>query len=119
MGGYCRGGGDMLVCRLMLGHESSTQENRDGDHIWVPSMNYYVISSPPQVLPQYIIKFSSGSFAGGPTNPELEKVLRAGHWTTIEAAAITPVPRNRPCVMSRPTATVLWIGFLHAHLSDE
>merc|ERR1712110_1238897 len=30
-----------------------------------------------------------------------------------------PVPPNRPCLMSRDSATVLWIGFLHAHLSDE
>jgi len=114
--GYCRGGQYMLVCRLMLGWESSTQDNRDGDHIWVPAMSYYVISSPPQVLPLYIVKLCSRP--GAPQNQELEKVLGAAHWTTIQQAAVVPVPRNRPCVMSRPTATVLWIGFLHAHLSD-
>lgn len=113
--GYCRGGEYMLVCRLTLGWESSTQENKDGDHIWVPSTSYYVISSPAQVLPAYIVKFC----AGGARNSELEQVLRSGRWTTMQRAAFKPVPRNRPCVMSRPTATVLWIGFLHAHLSDE
>ena len=41
--GYCRGGQYMLVCRVALGVESSTAQNLDGDHIWVPSCKYYVI----------------------------------------------------------------------------
>jgi len=109
-----------LVCRLSLGFESSSEQNRDGDHIWVPSMSYYVISEPAQVLPVYILRFSGGySMSRGLQNRELEGVLSSTHWTTMQTAAFKPVPPNRPCVMSRPTATVLWIGFLHAHLSDE
>jgi len=115
--GYCRGGEYMLVCRLMLGHESSTPENRDGDHIWVPSTLYYVISSPPQVLPLYIVKYCSSKAA--PQNSELVKVLSSSHWTTVKEAEVEPVPPNRKCFMSRATATALWIGFLHAHLSDS
>jgi len=111
----------MLVCRLTLGFESSDQQNRDGDHIWVPGMSYYVISSPAQVLPIYILRFASGrrSYGDKLACPELDKVLSAGRWTTKHAEAIVPVPRNRPCVMTRNSATVLWIGFLHAHISDE
>jgi len=119
--GYCRGGEYMLVCRLCFGFQSSTEENRDGDHIWVPHQSYYVISSPAQVLPLYIVKFSCGprSICRAPKNDELEKVLRSEHWTTKQSVAIKPVPPNRPCIMSRPSATVLWIGFLHSHISDE
>jgi len=29
------------------------------------------------------------------------------------------LPRQRECLMSRPYATVLWMGFLQGHLSDE
>lgn len=80
-------------------------------------MLYYVISSPPQVLPLYIVKYSTSKAA--PQNSELMKVLCSNHWTTVKEADIVPVPRNRKCLMSRTTATVLWIGFLHAHLSDS
>jgi len=118
--GYCRGGDYMLVCRLCLGVESSTEANVDGDHIWVPRCSYYVISSPAQVLPLYILRFASPtSYGARPECPELARVLAAGSWSTKEAAAIVPVPPNRPCLMSRAQATVLWIGLLHAHLSDE
>merc|ERR1712110_343681 len=122
--GYCRGGEYMLVCRLCLGFESSSQGNSDGDHIWVPGCSYYVISMPAQVLPLYILKFDAAGRGYGygsavPRSVGLEKVLSAGSWTTKQAAASVPVPPNRPCLMSRPTATVLWIGLLHAHLSDE
>jgi len=121
---YCRGGEYMLVCRLYLGWQSSSEANLDGDHIWVPQCGYYVISSPWQVLPLYILKFRAGGRGHGmysmsPQNDELQRVLRSKHWTTKTATAIKPVPPNRPCLMSRPSATVLWIGFLHAHLSDE
>lgn len=117
--GYCRGGEYMIVCRLCLGFESSTPENRDGDHIWVPSQSYYVIASPPQVLPLFIVRFTGSFCRAGVQSPELSRVLSAGTYTTKRAEAIVPVPRNRACLMSRASATVLWIGFLHAHLSDE
>lgn len=58
--GYCRGGSYMLVCQLCLGKESSTEENEDGDHIWAAACGYYVISSPEQVLPLYIVRFEDG-----------------------------------------------------------
>merc|ERR1719230_1242816 len=92
--GYCRGGEYMLVCRLTLGVESSSPKNTDGDHIWVPDMSYYVISSPAQILPLYIVRFdttASASYGGrvkGPRSVELEKVLGAGSWTTKKAEAI-------------------------------
>jgi len=116
---YCKGGQYMLICRLCLGVPSSTEANSDGDHIWVPSCAYYVISSPAQVLPVYIVKFSSAACGYSPAPEELQKVLEAGRWTTKKLDALVPVPRNRRCTMSRPSATVLWIGFLHAHLSDQ
>merc|ERR1712190_335258 len=68
--GYCRGDGYMLVCRLALGTEASSQALGDGDHIWVPSMKYYVIASPEQVVPLYIVRFNTKK---GPS--ELESVL--------------------------------------------
>jgi len=118
---YSRGGEYMLVCRLSLGIQSSTPENKDGDHIWVPGTGYFVIKEPDQVLPQYIIKFSGGqSCYGGPVIcHKLESALAKEYCTKVEDE-IVPVPQNqRPCVMSREAASVLWIGFLHAHLSDE
>ncbi|CAE8648728.1 unnamed protein product [Polarella glacialis] len=113
--GYCRGGDYMLVCRLLFGFESSSQANKDGDHIWVESAKYYVISSPAQVLPLFLVRFADS----GCKDAELEKVLSAGTWTTKKAEEVLAVPPNRPCVMSRESATVLWMGLLHAHLSDE
>merc|ERR1712113_190235 len=120
--GYCRGGEYMLVCRLTLGHASSTPENRDGDHIWVPSQGYYVIKEPEQVLPQYIVKFAAGGgyhYGRQIQDASLETILQQGKWSTKAVEEIKPVPRQRDCHMSRPTATCLWLGFLHAHLSDE
>jgi len=120
--GYCKGGDYMLVCRLTLGVESSTADNKDGDHIWVPGCGYYVIKEPEQVLPQYIIKFMSSGGYGyrhGVQSPTLEAVLDQGKWSTKLDEEIKPVPRQRECCMSRPSATVLWMGFLHGHLSDE
>jgi hypothetical protein len=118
---YCRGGQYMIVCRLLLGVQSSSQRNSDGDHIWVPQCSYYVIASPAQILPLYIVKFNMklNPSGGCPTPQELGRVLQLGKWTTKEADALVPVPRNRRCIMSRPSATVLWIGFLHAHLDDH
>merc|ERR1712048_1531253 len=119
--GYCRGGEYMLVCRLTLGEESSTPDNNDGDHIWVPSAKYYVIARASQILPQYLIKFSSsrGYGYGGSTQcPKLEKALASGY-STKPAPRMVPVPEQRPCVMKRPFATVLWMGFLHGHFEDD
>merc|ERR1712072_168261 len=123
--GYCRGGEYMLVCRLTLGEESSTPENKDGDHIWVPSAGYYVIKEPDQVLPQYIIKFTQSAgydcydYGYQVKSAKLESISQQGTWSTKAEEEIRPVPRQRDCCMSRPTATVLWMGFLHGHLSDE
>jgi len=118
--GYCRGGQYMLVCRLTLGEESSTPANNDGDHIWVPSAGYYVIREPDQVLPQYIVKYRCGySDRCSIKSNNLEKVLAHKTWSTKVDEEIKPVPRQRDCFMSRPTASVLWMGFLHGHLSDE
>lgn len=114
----------MPVCRLILGVQSFDSEIIDGDHIWVPQCSYYVISSPAQVLPIYIVKFDAArhfhnALTSCPKSAELEKVLAGGQWTTKKLDAVVPVPRNRRCIMSRLNATVLWIGFLHAHFSDE
>lgn len=76
--GYCRGGSFMLVCQLCLGHQSSTPENLDGDHIWVPSAHYYVISTPAQILPLYIVRFScSMGLARQPSLGKEEETLEA------------------------------------------
>lgn len=112
--GYCHGGSFMLVCRLLLGEESYSRSNRDGDHIWVPDCQYYVISHPAQAQPLFLIQFKTP----GTSDPLLDQVLRAGSWSTKKEESIIPVPPNRPCVMSRSEALVLWIGFLHAHHSD-
>jgi hypothetical protein len=56
---YCRRESFMLICQLTLGVESKEYENQDGDHIWVPSAKYYVVSSPAQVLPLYIVHFGN------------------------------------------------------------
>jgi hypothetical protein len=120
--GYCKGGEYMLVCRLTLGHESSTPQNKDGDHIWVSSTGYYVVKEPEQVLPQYIIKFAGSSCYGYGSHirsSKLEGILEQGKWSTKVDAEIKPVPRQRDCLMSRDTTTVLWMGFFHGHLSDE
>lgn len=133
---YCKGSEYMLVCRLCLGIESSSEENGDGDHIWVPNRSYYVIASPSQILPLYIVKFAAPHFdcmlrlhmsVYGDSSKEierpkcdiLERVLESGTWTTKRPEKIEPVPQNRMCHMSRDSALVLWIGYLHAHLHDE
>jgi len=117
--GYARGGEYMLVCRLTFGIQSSTMQNLDGDHIWVPSQGYYVIKEPTQVLPQFIVKFSSGcGYTSPPVNPGLEKALADGYSTKAKEE-FKPVMHQRPCLMSRDYASVLWMGFFHGNFSDE
>jgi len=111
---YCRGDSYMIVCRLLLGTQASNERLGDGDHIWVPSMGYYVISSPEQVAPQYILKFNAKD---GPR--ELEKVLSLPKWTTLEQACVQTIPENRPCAMTAPFTDALWMGYLHPQHSDE
>jgi len=120
--GYCRGGKYMLVCRLTLGIASTYGGNsaaQDGDHVWVPSYGgsgCYVIAEPDQILPQFIVQFSG---SGSASCPRLELAL-ASHYSTKPPPVPVPVPaRQRDCKMSRETATVLWMGFLHAHFSDD
>merc|ERR1719223_955549 len=114
--GYCRGGEYMLVCRLYLGVKSSSFANTDGDHIWVPSTQYYVISSPAQILPVFIVKFKNSATS---RSLELEAALKAQVWSTKKEEQVRSLPPPRPCMMSRETATVLWIGLMYAHNSDE
>jgi len=118
--GYCRGGFYMFVCRLSLGHESSTMANADGDHIWVPNQQYYVISKPEQILPQYIIRFSSPKHRLGSSVvcSELTRALSLPRWSTKREREVTHVPANRPCVMSMPSTNALWMGYLHANVTD-
>lgn len=114
----CSGGQYMLVCRLTLGNESSTHLNADGDHRWIAEQGCYVIKESEQVLPQYIIRFSTN--AALVRCKILEDILSQTKWSTItEEVKIKPVPRQRKCCMSNPFTTVLWMGFLHGHLSDE
>jgi len=121
---FCRGGQFMLVCRLTLGIRSIDTGNcqaLDGDHAWVPhygGSGCYVIAEPDQILPQFIVQFGSDRF-GSATCPELERALKHGY-STKPPAEIVPVPRDqRRCNMSREAATVLWMGFLHAHFGDD
>jgi len=116
---YCRGGQYMLVCRLALGVTSSCTKNKDGDHIWVPSCQYYVISSPAQILPIFIVKFKASSFSRELHSTALETALKAGVWSTKQEEKVLALPPTRPCMMSRPTATVLWMGLMYAHNSDD
>jgi len=110
----------MLVCRLALGVESSTEANLDGDHIWVPSCKYYVISRPEQILPIFVVRFESPRSSRSPlVSAELERVLGAGVWSTKEQEKRRELPPPRPCMMSRPFAKVLWMGLMYAHHSDE
>merc|ERR1711865_419031 len=118
--GYCKGGEYLLVCRLALGRESSTAQNQDGDHIWVPSCKYYVISRPEQILPIFIVKFRSPRSYHSPlVSEEFEKVLAAGVWSTKKEEMRRALPPPRPCMMSRPFAKGLWMGLMYAHNSDE
>jgi len=75
---YSKGGSFMFVCQLCLGKESSSEANFDGDHIWVPGCNYYVISRPAQALPTYIVEFESPytqPHFDGAAQPELRAAL--------------------------------------------
>jgi len=117
---YCNGGNYMLICRLSLGVQSICSSNRDGDHIWVPENQYYVISQPSQILPLFIVKFRRRSYGLAANSTSLENALSGGGYSTMRmSTAVQPVPANRPCCMSRPSTNGLWMGFLHAHLSDE
>jgi len=106
----------MFVCRLSLGHASSTEANKDGDHIWVPTQQYYVISQPQQILPQYIVRFSRGRSV---CSPELTRALSLPRWSTKRERQIMHVPANRPCVMSMQSTNALWMGYLHANVPDN
>jgi len=119
--GYSRGGLYMLVCRLCLGVPSSSQANRDGDHIWADGPQYYVIAHPAQVLPQYIVKFGSSIYSdrSPAVDENLEKILAMKKWSTKREQVVTHIPPNRPCVMEMSSTTALWMGFLHAMYSDE
>jgi len=120
--GYSKGGQYMLVCRLTLGQVSSTPENRDGDHIWVPQNGYYVVKQPNQVLIQYIVKFNLGDrqgFGFGPAlSQTLERHLSDGYNTKPAPERRSP-PQPRECVMSRPSTQALWMGLMHPHISDD
>jgi len=116
---YSAGGQYVLVCRLSLGCESTDYSNSDGDHIWVPENQYYVISEASQALPCYILKFEHfhGDFAPQ-SYPKLDLALNST-WSTKVDERKRDVPKNRPCNMSMPETRFLWIGFLHNHISDE
>lgn len=118
--GYSKGGQYMLVCRLTLGYQSSTPQNLDGDHIWVPENGYYVIKEPNQVLVQYIVKFQTAQrynsyFAICDT---LERHLSDGY-STKPPPQKKNLPAPRPCQMTRPSAMALWMGLLPAHIPDD
>jgi hypothetical protein len=117
--GYCRGGEYMLVCQLTLGKSSSSPENRDGDHIWVPENGYYVIKQPDQVLVQYIIKYaSSNRGSGGLFSASLERSL-ATAYSTKPPPQVKQPPRPRECVMTRPSTKGLWMGLVSPHIPEE
>merc|ERR1719343_1969601 len=118
--GYSSGGEYMLVCRLTLGHQSSTPSNLDGDHIWVPENGYYVIKQPNQVLVQFIVKFKiENSYSRYPVISEtLERHLTNGY-STKPPPAKKNTPAPRPCQMTRPSAVALWMGLLPAHIPDD
>lgn len=119
--GYCRGGRFMLVCKLLLGKQASDEALGNGDHIWVPHCRYYVISSPEQVLPLYILRWDDPPFWGGRAPPcvKLERVLATpGGWSSLEKAERASVPPNRPCAMTAEATDALWIGYLRPDLED-
>jgi len=117
--GYCRGGQYMLVCRLSLGIASSTPENKDGDHIWVPQNGYYVIKHPNQVLVQYIVKYTSDqAYSGAVISQSLERNL-SSPYSTKPPPAKKDVPRPRPCVMTRPSTSALWMGLMSPHIPED
>jgi hypothetical protein len=109
----------MLVCRLTLGSKSSTPSNSDGDHIWVPENGYYVIKQPDQVLVQYIVKWESDQAHGRPAiSASLEKNL-SRIYSTKPPPERRQLPRPRPCNMTRPSTTALWIGFISPHIPER
>jgi len=113
---YCRGGAYMLVCQLSLGTPSRDSSNKSGDHIWVDSQKYYVVSSPEQALPLYILRFGSEEGAC----PALLKTLSTpGGWSSMKEAVTSHVPPNRACFMSADTTDALWIGYLRPELDDR
>lgn len=106
---YCRGGDYMLVCRLLLGTAGASE----GDHIWVPSMCYYVISEPSQVLPLFLVRFAQTA------EPCLElQAALSGGLNTVAERHQRGVPPNRPCAMSAESTDRLWIGYLQPGWSD-
>jgi len=118
--GYCRGGQYMLVCRLSLGKPSSTPENKDGDHIWVPENGYYVIKHPSQVLVQYIVRYTSDANYYC-SHVELSKSLERNlskAYSTKPTPERKNVPKPRPCVMTRPSTSALWMGLMSPHVPE-
>jgi len=120
---YCRGGRFMLVCRLVLGNQSTDTNLQDGDHIWVDCCKYYVIAAPDQVLPLYLVRWADdGDKNKEPTttNEELLAVLKApGGWSSIAKVVKTEVPKNRPCYMTAEQTDALWVGYLRPDLDDD
>jgi len=112
---YCRGGNYMIVCQLLLGSEATDPSLGDGDHIWVPDNKYYVISNPQQVVPLYIVQWTTG----GSCNEALRKVLDQPEWSSIAKAEKKAVPANREMQMSADATNGLWIGYLDPANSEE
>jgi hypothetical protein len=116
---YSRGHRYMLVCRLLLGQQASSDQLRDGDHIWAPGPKYYVISSPAQVLPLHILEFEVALRPSCKPDARLAEVLQQPVWSSLASRdAPAKVPENRPCFMTARTTDSLWIGYLRPDLSD-
>jgi len=117
--GYCKGGEYMLVCRLSLGTPSSTPQNTDGDHIWVPQNGYYVIKHPNQVFVQYIVKYKSDqNYYGRHVISDSLECNLSSPYSTKPPPERRPLPRPRQCVMTRPWTNALWMGLMSPHIPE-
>eukprot|EP01061_Rhynchopus_euleeides_P010236 TRINITY_DN1965_c0_g1_i7.p1 TRINITY_DN1965_c0_g1~~TRINITY_DN1965_c0_g1_i7.p1 ORF type:complete len:737 (+),score=290.46 TRINITY_DN1965_c0_g1_i7:231-2213(+) len=119
--GYCRGGGFMFVCKLILG-------TADIDHTWVSNMGYYVIkqrNGNVQCLPQYLIRFQDkghtplyralSAFASDEKAGE-ESMRRLGEG---QRGGVKPCKgRIDGCMMAKSTSHI-WLGWLDPSLGGD
>jgi len=115
---YCRGGGFMFLCRLVLGEP-------DVDHTWVSGQGYYVLKNlhgNTQAMPNYVLQFGQGE-PHEQVARELQALVPEQQYANLmelqkrEKGGTRPEPRGseREFPLGRETRK-LWVGWLHPDL---
>lgn len=114
---YARGGGFMLLCKLLLGEE-------DVDHTWVDSCAYYVVKQREgrtQALPLFLLQFaeSRGELADRLAALRARDVEEAGQLTARQRGGLRPCRARQDAGMEAASTRHLWVGWLAPELCQR